>query len=120
VRPHRNAVLLCDRMKPPPSFSRSDALSKLHGTLLAASAVEADGLFFAAEPDNVIAADDLENRPIDADCRRNRTDSKSSKFSFEIKSPDFWRIGATVLCRVQRNLRRKINVLRSLQTIEWE
>ena len=39
--------------------SNANALSKLHGMLLTASAVEADGLF-AGRADNAIAADDLE------------------------------------------------------------
>jgi hypothetical protein len=46
--------------------SDTNALSKLHGMLLTASAVEADGLS-CSRADNAIAADDVENRPIDAD-----------------------------------------------------
>ena len=46
--------------------SNANALSKLHGMLLTASAVEADGLSCSLA-DNAIAADDVENRPIDAD-----------------------------------------------------
>ena len=56
--------------------------------LLKAIAVEADRLFYR-QADNAIVADDVENRPIDSDSGRNRTDSESAKFSFEFKSAYF-------------------------------
>jgi hypothetical protein len=56
--------------------------------LLKAIALVADGLFYR-RADNAIAADDVENRPIDPDSGRNRADSESAKFSFEFKSANF-------------------------------
>jgi hypothetical protein len=44
-----------------------------------------------------VVAINRENREIDADSRRNRANRESSKFPFEFKSPNFRRVGDTVL-----------------------
>jgi hypothetical protein len=60
----------------------------LHGLLRTAGAVEANGLF-NSRAEKAIAADDVENRPIDADSRSNRAVSDSRKFLFDNNSADY-------------------------------
>jgi len=56
--------------------------------LSSAIAVKPDGLF-SAKPMTPFSLEILNNRPIDADCGRNRADSDSREFPFRIKSENF-------------------------------